>query len=96
MSKQKKFNGLPSQFEEILEIAACLNSKIAEYFDKETERHFNLPTESVKEKTTPLFDASWKMYEVIDLLGRYAGVLIGDNVKEYIENKDCTNFVETK
>ncbi len=81
MSNQKEFSRLPSQLEEILEMAATLNNKIAGYFDEETERLNSLPTESVKEKTTPLFDASWKMYEVIDLLGRYAGVLIGDKVK---------------
>lgn len=81
MSNQKEFSRLPSQLEEILEMAATLNYKIAGYFDEETERLNSLPAESVKQKTTPLFDASWKMYEVIDLLGRYAGALIGDKVK---------------
>lgn len=81
MENNKDIYKLPEQLKDILESTRELNRKIGDFFEAETERLNFLSTDEVKEKTTTLYDASWKMFDVIGLLGQYVGVLIADNIK---------------
>jgi len=81
-NKAKDICRLPDQMKEILDLVKVLNDKIEIFFEAEVERHDYLSAKEVKAKTVCLYEASWKMSEVIEHVAKYVGVLISENIME--------------